>query len=543
MTNLVRVIRLDGRPLTRAQFTPEGYLDDRPILTCTGIFEYLNDDGTVRRELRPPEEVFAPESLESYRGKPIIVTHDAGLIDKDNISKHSIGTILTNGYRDGDNVRAEIMIHSTDKMKASGLKELSLGYNLDLDETPGEYNGQPYDAVQRNIRINHLALVENARAGDQARLNIDSRDPKKGVPKTMKNSSNRADGVLTPEELAKAIEEFKIKYHSNGDEDTDEPKEDIVKSAPAPDAAGAQKPAPAAPAEEKKPEAPAPAAPAAAPAKAAEEEKPESMEDQVKAVRGRHEDDGDVQKLCDIIDTLLAQRDFNKTDSIDDLEKLKGDEDDVIDEEKPEDENLDSDDLDPDKEDCDDLDKKDEDDLEDEEHVDGDDEDDEDLDFSEDEDFDPADLLDDDEKEDPQNRDENKDRPAPDEFNLHPGENPDLKHLNADSIDAIVRERVKVCLVGKRLHLDGLETMRLMDAKKAVVRAVRPNMRLDGVSESYVNAAYDCAVDDISKSTAKDTRYQKKQMFNKKVNNDSVDTDSAAAARERMKARQAKNGK
>ena len=47
-------------------------------------------------------------------------------------------------------------------MKSAGLKELSLGYNLDLDETPGEWEGQPYDAVQRNIVINHLALVLEA---------------------------------------------------------------------------------------------------------------------------------------------------------------------------------------------------------------------------------------------------------------------------------------------------------------------------------------------------------------------------------------------
>ena len=62
-------------------------------------------------------------------------------------------------------------------MRYCGLKELSLGYNLTLDETPGEWNGQHYDAIQRDIRINHLALGREARAGEQARLNIDGRDP------------------------------------------------------------------------------------------------------------------------------------------------------------------------------------------------------------------------------------------------------------------------------------------------------------------------------------------------------------------------------
>jgi hypothetical protein len=44
-----------------------------------------------------------------------------------------------------------------------------------LDETPGEYNGEKYDAVQRNIRVNHLALVPKGRAGN-ARLNLDRFD-------------------------------------------------------------------------------------------------------------------------------------------------------------------------------------------------------------------------------------------------------------------------------------------------------------------------------------------------------------------------------
>ena len=165
---LTRVVRLDSVPAVRAVYTPEGYLEDTPILTSTGIFEYTNPDGTIRRELRLPDEVFKPESLESYLGKPIVVTHDAGLITKDNVHDNAVGTILSEGFQDGDSVRAKIIIHDTDEMKASGLKELSLGYNLDLDETPGVWNGQPYDAIQRNIVINHLALVLEARAGEQA---------------------------------------------------------------------------------------------------------------------------------------------------------------------------------------------------------------------------------------------------------------------------------------------------------------------------------------------------------------------------------------
>ena len=62
-----------------------------------------------------PENVFDKKSLESYKGKPIIITHDAGEVDKENVRREQIGTIMSEGYRDGDSVRCEIIIHDTSK--------------------------------------------------------------------------------------------------------------------------------------------------------------------------------------------------------------------------------------------------------------------------------------------------------------------------------------------------------------------------------------------------------------------------------------------
>ena len=211
MENDIKVQRFDSLPLDATYFTDEGYLVDHPIVTSVGIFVYHNPDGSERRELRLPEEVFAEKSLASYKGKPIIVTHDAGYVDTDNVKEESIGTILSEGYRDGDDVRAEIIIHDTDSLKKYKMRELSCGYNLRLDETPGVWEGQPYDALQRDIEINHLALVDKARAGEQARLNIDGqgRDCMKGEKLNMENTTKRTDGAPTPEELAAAVEAFK----------------------------------------------------------------------------------------------------------------------------------------------------------------------------------------------------------------------------------------------------------------------------------------------------------------------------------------------
>ena len=227
---LKRVHRLDSIRLDSTYYTEEGYLRDRPIVTSVGIFEYKNDDNSIRRELRLPEHVFDPDSLASYVGKPVIITHDAGRVDKKNVNREHVGTILSEGLPDGDDVRCDIVIHDIDEVKRSRLRELSLGYDLVLDETPGEWNGQPYDAVQTEIRVNHLALVSDARAGDQARLNIDGKKstimPEGGISTMSKKTNGKA---MVSTDLLKTIAAFKSRRQNRRDEaerDPNDPHED-----------------------------------------------------------------------------------------------------------------------------------------------------------------------------------------------------------------------------------------------------------------------------------------------------------------------------
>ena len=390
--------RFDSIPLGETYFTPEGYLIDNPILTRVGIFEYHNADGTVRRELRLPEEVFAAESLASYKGKPIILTHEAGLVNTDNVQQEHIGTVLSEGVQDGENVRAQIVIHDAESL-SSGLRELSLGYTQTPEETPGIWNGQPYDAIQRNIQINHLALVEKARAGEQARLNIDGEEQGGN-----QMSKARKDG-LTPEEIARLVEEYKQRQAqrmentnptadegTNPDEQTtDEGEKDPVQEVKdrrdRRDASGDC----------------------------------ETMDEASGVIA---QQDEDIQKLLDFIAQLQAKIDFDeasaeeeaKTDSEGETAEANADEE-------------------------------------------------------------------------------------------EPQENP----LNMDSIDAYVNQKIELIRLGDKLNLDGIETMKPMDAKKAIIKKVHPNIRLDGKDTAYINAMFDIAKESVSKR--KDVDYQRQQMF------------------------------
>ena len=202
------VIRIDAADKKETYYSEEGYLYDDPIVGRIGIQIYHNPDGTERREYRPAEEVFSRKAMDSAKGVPIIITHDAGFVNKDNAPEEEIGTVL-DVFRDGDYLRAHIVIHDTDAMKDSGLKELSLGYNLDIDDTAGEYQGEHYDCIQRNIRINHLALVAEARAGDSARLNIDGKDTEAENNKEGGTSMSKVNGDnIDPKEFQKKVDEF-----------------------------------------------------------------------------------------------------------------------------------------------------------------------------------------------------------------------------------------------------------------------------------------------------------------------------------------------
>lgn len=158
----------------KAQRNDAGYITDTPILTRTGVFVYKGPDGKERREYRPPEAVFAADSLAGYKGLPITDGHP-GKVTAANVRQTLCGTVVSPGRQDSDNLIAEIVIHDPKPVDA-GKKELSVGYEVEFDETPGvSPEGERYDAKQILIKPNHLALVHKGRAGT-ARLNLDAAD-------------------------------------------------------------------------------------------------------------------------------------------------------------------------------------------------------------------------------------------------------------------------------------------------------------------------------------------------------------------------------
>jgi hypothetical protein len=191
--------------------TPEGFIHDSPILTRTGVFPYRRADGSIQMELRPADEVFHADSLASLMGKPITDGH--AVVTSQTARGIVCGAVLSKGRQDGENVRADVVIHDTSPVDR-GNKEISLGYTLDLDPTPGDFNGTHYDAIQRNIRVNHMALVKRGRAGN-SRLNLDAADAAgEEEETTMTTVKVRLDTGLSYDaapEVANELEAIRVK--------------------------------------------------------------------------------------------------------------------------------------------------------------------------------------------------------------------------------------------------------------------------------------------------------------------------------------------
>ena len=166
---------------SKRQYTDEGFLKVPGHAARTGIQQYLakeleltdRNPLEIVNVLRPPEEVFNQDSLESYAHKDVTDNHPDKPVDAKTHKAVTVGHVASLGQRDGDFVLVDLIVKDAETIKQieSGKVQLSAGYEAEYIHQPGKTeDGQEYEFIQRDIRINHVALVDKARAGQQARV-------------------------------------------------------------------------------------------------------------------------------------------------------------------------------------------------------------------------------------------------------------------------------------------------------------------------------------------------------------------------------------
>ena len=175
---MTQVYRVDiGGGLKPPRETADGRLIVDGYLTRSGVFQYRDASGQVRMEWRPPEEVFSEDSLQSFAMAPVTDNHPSVELTAANMREHAVGSTGETVRKDGDHVAAPLVIYDAPTVaKVRGGKvELSCGYFADVEYTSGTTpDGIHYDAIQRNIRGNHVAIVDRGRAGPSAKIRMDA---------------------------------------------------------------------------------------------------------------------------------------------------------------------------------------------------------------------------------------------------------------------------------------------------------------------------------------------------------------------------------
>ncbi len=226
---MTAVWRYDGAELRldTAKRLDNGWLRVDAAIGKVGVLEYRNADGSVRREYRPPEEVFATDALESFEMVPVTNEHPPVRLDATNTRTFAVGHVGNTLRREGDLIVAPLLITDARAIEEiqSGKRQLSPGYLVEYDATPGEGPHGRYDGVQRRIRGNHVAHLHLGRQGSEVALRMDSGDAvavgltPKGQPMKVKIRLDDGSEHEVPEAVAKAWEAAGLGKR----EDTQEP--------------------------------------------------------------------------------------------------------------------------------------------------------------------------------------------------------------------------------------------------------------------------------------------------------------------------------
>lgn len=196
--------------------TSDGYLVASARVARSGIQIYTGaemgrpDLDTVA-VFRPEEEVFNDATMRTFAYRPMTNDHPESDVTADNWKKLAIGQVGGEVARDGEYIRVPLVLMDAAAIAdyENGKRELSAGYSCDIEWTAGVTDtGERYDAIQRNIRNNHLALVDRGRAGSKAR--IGDKQTKTEVTKTMGTRKITHDNLTieVSEQAAEVIAEL-----------------------------------------------------------------------------------------------------------------------------------------------------------------------------------------------------------------------------------------------------------------------------------------------------------------------------------------------
>ena len=123
------------------------------------------DPDKIYNLLRDPEEL--QKAAPTLNGVQLLRKH-IPVNAEDHRPYDTVGSLGTDAEFDGEYLDNSLFVNAQDAIddiETGRKKQLSAGYHYTPDMTAGNFNGSDYDGVMRDIVFNHVALVEDGRAG------------------------------------------------------------------------------------------------------------------------------------------------------------------------------------------------------------------------------------------------------------------------------------------------------------------------------------------------------------------------------------------
>ena len=158
---------------------PNGWVLTEGYPAKVGILTYKTADGGIIREFRSEEELFSSETMDSFKMLPVTLGHPSvGKLTAENTKFFQVGHLGDSCRRQDDKVAVPIALTDAEAIQEATTRahELSWGYQCEIEDSPGVWQGQPYDRKQRKVKGNHVALVQKGRAGADCHIRLDAVD-------------------------------------------------------------------------------------------------------------------------------------------------------------------------------------------------------------------------------------------------------------------------------------------------------------------------------------------------------------------------------
>jgi len=199
----------DEMPVTgQIKRTDDGAVVIARVARGSNVQEYHGSemgfaDRKIVRVYRPDDQVFSRDAINSYARKPITIDHPENGVTPDSWKDLAVGEIDPVGIlRDGEFVTVPLVFRDAAAIRliesADGPKELSMGYSAEIEMIDGvSPGGEPYDAIMSDFRMNHVAVVREARGGNQLRVSDGAHVPWGASPHNDRKDAIMADAIQT----------------------------------------------------------------------------------------------------------------------------------------------------------------------------------------------------------------------------------------------------------------------------------------------------------------------------------------------------------